>query len=276
MDRTNWKWGKSNINILMVGVAYKGSAIPLFWEMLDKQGNSNTEERIQIISLFIRVFGKERIKTLLCDREFVGKEWFAWLRKEHIPFHVRIKQNTIATNSKGEGIQIKHLFHDLQIGEKRVLKGRRRIFGKAMYLAALRLTDGDLLIVATSVDAETAIETYALRWEIETLFGCLKGRGFNFEDTHITDPEKIKKMVAVLAIGFCWSHKTGEWRAEEKPIHIKKHGRLATSLFRYGLDALANILCPIGICMKSKVRELKILWERLVNPLEECGFYYVA
>ena len=41
MDRTNWKWGKSNINILMVGVAYKGSAIPLFWEMLDKQGNSN-------------------------------------------------------------------------------------------------------------------------------------------------------------------------------------------------------------------------------------------
>ncbi len=31
MDRTNWQWGKKNINILMLSIAYKGIAIPLFW-----------------------------------------------------------------------------------------------------------------------------------------------------------------------------------------------------------------------------------------------------
>jgi hypothetical protein len=30
MDRTNWKLGKSNVNLLVLGVAYKRVAIPLF------------------------------------------------------------------------------------------------------------------------------------------------------------------------------------------------------------------------------------------------------
>lgn len=109
-------------------------------------------------------------------------------------------------------------------------------------LAGLRLADGELLIVATSESPETAIITYGLRWEIESLFGCFKGRGFNFEDTHITDKERIKKLVALLAIAFAWAHRTGEWQSIKKPIKIKKHGRPATSLFRYGLDFLCNAI----------------------------------
>jgi len=34
MDRTNWKLGKSNVNLLVLGVAYKGMAIPLLWKFL--------------------------------------------------------------------------------------------------------------------------------------------------------------------------------------------------------------------------------------------------
>ncbi len=43
MDRTNWKFGKVHINILMLSVAYKGMAIPVIWFLLkkkSKQGNS--------------------------------------------------------------------------------------------------------------------------------------------------------------------------------------------------------------------------------------------
>jgi hypothetical protein len=83
---------------------------------------------------------------------------------------------------------------------------------------------------------------YAYRWEIETLFSCLKGRGFNFEDTHMIDLQRVKKLMALLAIAFCWAHKTGEWYHEQKPIKIKTHSRPAVSLFRYGLDYIVDIL----------------------------------
>lgn len=42
MDRTNWKFGKSDINILMLGVIYKKMCLPLYWILLDKRGSSST------------------------------------------------------------------------------------------------------------------------------------------------------------------------------------------------------------------------------------------
>jgi predicted DNA-binding transcriptional regulator len=101
MGRTHWRWGKSDINILMLGIVFKGTAIPIYWILLDKKGNSDTSERIDLIRMFINHFGKECIKGILADRECVGKDWFGWLLKEKIPFHIRIKNNTITTNSKG-------------------------------------------------------------------------------------------------------------------------------------------------------------------------------
>ncbi len=41
LDRTNWKFGEVNINILMLGVTYRGVAFPLLFTMPDKRGNSN-------------------------------------------------------------------------------------------------------------------------------------------------------------------------------------------------------------------------------------------
>jgi len=92
------------------------------------------------------------------------------------------------------------------------------------------LSDGELLIIATSEPPDDAIKTYGLRWEI---------------DTHVTDGDRIKKLFVLLAIAFCWAHKMGEWRHEITPIKIKKHGRPAVSLFRYGLDYITNAVVKV-------------------------------
>lgn len=245
MDRTNWQWGKLDINILTLGIAFKGTAIPIYWMLLDKKGNSDTAERIELIQKFTGQFGKESIKGILADREFIGKHWFGWLLKNKIPFVIRIKNNTITTNAKGQAIDIDALFYGLKPGEQRKIDGLRKIWGYELYLTGLRLSDGELLIVAADELHDNAIAIYGLRWQIESLFGCLKSRGFNFEDTHITDRERIKKIFVLLAIAFCWAHKTGEWQHEIKPIKLKKHGRPAVSLFRYGLDYIVHAISNV-------------------------------
>ena len=88
-----------------------------------------------------------------------------------------------------------------------------------------------------------SIEHYARRWQIETLFSCLKSRGFNFEDTHVTDRRRIKCLLVVAVIAFCWAHRVGEWQHEQvKAINVKKHQRLAKSIFRAGLDIISDAL----------------------------------
>ncbi|MDM1398921.1 hypothetical protein HX049_17415 [Myroides odoratimimus] len=39
MDHTNWKFGKQDINILMLGISYKNMCFPILFKMLDKRGN---------------------------------------------------------------------------------------------------------------------------------------------------------------------------------------------------------------------------------------------
>ena len=49
IDRTNWYWGKSKINVLVVAIAHEGVAIPLFWEILNTGGNATAEQHIAIL-----------------------------------------------------------------------------------------------------------------------------------------------------------------------------------------------------------------------------------
>lgn len=242
MDRTQWQWGKRPINILMLSLVHKGTAIPIYWSMVVHKGNSNTQQRIDLLERFIRHFGCDCIAGLLCDREFVGKRWFRYLKTAKIPFYIRVKCNAQTTNSRGLPTDLWYLFVGLKHREQRILSGKRHLYSIEVYLTGVRCDDGSQLIIASSEPGNDAISTYRLRWEIETLFGCLKTRGFRFEDTRITQPERIQKLVAVLAIAFAWAHRIGEWRHGNDPIKVKKHGRLAKSLFRYGLDFIRELL----------------------------------
>ena len=155
---------------------------------------------------------------------------------------MRIRENFMITNSRGIQVPAKTLFRTLKVGEYKVLKGKRIVNGLSVYVVGMLLPDGEYLILATDKNAEEALEEYKKRQGIETLFQCLKGRGHNFEDTHMTFPDRIDKQIALLAVAFSWCHATGEWCHSQKPIKIKKHGRKAVSIFRPGLDHIGRIL----------------------------------
>ena len=53
LDRTNWKFSDTNINILTLGITRDGMAFPIVFKMMDKRGNSSTEERKDLITRFI-------------------------------------------------------------------------------------------------------------------------------------------------------------------------------------------------------------------------------
>jgi hypothetical protein len=78
---------------------------------------------------------------------------------------------------------------------------------------------------------------------VETLFAALKSRGFDLEATHVTKPSRIRRLIALLALAFAWSHLVGEKRALAEGLPATKaHERRARSLFRYGLDRLQGII----------------------------------
>lgn len=193
---------------------------------------------------FIKQFGKASIRGVLADREFIGQKWFNYLKDNGIDFIIRIKKDAITTNSQGQEVPVKNLFRELKTAEQLTLEDSRLITGVPVYLTALRLKDDELLILASSQnDRQHTLDYYKERWQIETLFGCLKSRGFHLEDTHVTDRERIKRLLMIPVIAFCWAHRTGEWQHDSvKPTEVKKHLRLSKSIFKTGLDFIRNAL----------------------------------
>lgn len=260
LDRTNWKWGKKDINIMLISIAYRGIGIPIFWQVSAKGGSSSTATRKQVLKAVLQKIGVSRIKAFLADREFIGEEWFCFLKKQKIPFIIRIKQNTLAGGIQ-EGTQVSVItLWNKRPKKKPLLNYRVLIWGHFLYLSIAQAEGAkEPMIVVSDNEFSDAIALYLRRWEIETLFGCLKTRGFRMEDTHMTAPERIEKLLFVLAIAFVWSYKIGEVEAAKNPIPVKSHRRLSKSLFRLGLDCLRSILASVERKMSEFLRAVGLL-----------------
>jgi Transposase DDE domain len=198
-----------------------------------------------LVKEFGRIFGYHSVSYLCADREFIGKDWFAWLRSVDVDFRIRVRENTRVTNGRGQMVASNRLFRSQRTGQPKVIERARSIWGLPLFVSGVRLSSGEYVIVVAPRHTETALADYARRWQIETLFSCLKSRGFRLEETHVVHPERLKKLIALLAFAFCWAHIIGEWLTRHQPLKIKKHGRLARSIFRHGFDHLRRILCNL-------------------------------
>jgi hypothetical protein len=248
MDRTNWKFGETNINVLTLAIVYQGIAFPILIQMLDKRGNSDTAERIRMINRYIRLFGRETIDCLLADREFVGEYWIAYLNDHKIRYYIRIRENFFVHNPRtGKELKAFVIFAGVKYGERRILYRIYRVNGQLCYLSASKLKGKDgkpeLQIIISFNKPEDAQEFYKERWQIETAFKGLKSSGFNIEQTHLTDLERIEKLFTIVMLAFAWAYVVGVYVNDNiKPIRILKHGRRAKSLLKYGLEYIAAIL----------------------------------
>ncbi len=71
----------------------------------------------------------------------------------------------------------------------------------------------------------------------------IKSAGFNIEDTHLTDLDRIGKLLLLVMIAFVWCYDVGEYvHRNIREIKVKIHGRKSKSIFRYGLDIVTEFL----------------------------------
>lgn len=239
VDRTNWQFGRLDINLLVIAIAYRGTAFPVVWTLLDKPGNSSSAERIDLLKRCLVLVKAKDVTFLLADREFIGETWFHYLDERRVPFAIRIRKDSLCDNL----CSVSTLFVHLPTGELKLLTHRYRIYGCNVRLAGMKLSAHDYAIIATNQPPAQAFLAYQRRWDIEMLFSALKTTGFDLESTHLAHA-KLDTLFALLAITFAWSHYVGQWLHDtrRKPLRRKSHLRLEKSFFRHGLDHLRHLL----------------------------------
>ena len=247
IDRTNWDFGKTTINILMISVAWNGMGFPLLWMLLPTAGNSHTSERTELLDRLRAAFPDLKIAALMGDREFIGDAWMAYLQRANIPFILRLRENQYVLREGYVALPMSAIAQHLKVRESMIIKGCCRLgcqnetLSAPVRLVVMRLASGELLALACSGRPRHALARYRQRWTIETMFGNLKTKGFALEATHLTNPDKLCTLLALMAFAVALTVKTGVAMARLHPIPVKKHGRRAWSLFALGLYTLRKI-----------------------------------
>lgn len=235
MDRTNWKFGKKHINILTLGIVVGKVAVPLVWVTLPqttKRGNSNTLHRIALMKKLLVVLPAEDIYALTMDREFNGYKWLKWLNEKKVTWVVRLRKDV---HIDGKAAKF------YRSTRKSKQYPMRDVFGLSLYFGCKSIKKGRanfIYVVSNNLTPHEALETYKERWAIEVLFGHLKKKGFNLENTHMTEKKKINKLIVVLTLAFLFTIGFGILLKEKKVLNAQQKRK---STFRLALDLLHSM-----------------------------------
>ena len=196
---------------------------------------------------FLDLFGKEVIGSLVADREFIGASWLEFLNRKGIKYYIRIRNNfKVELPHKNKTIKAWHLLNPYKTNTFVSYPKIVRIHGQLCYLSGCKLCQKkgkqDFLIIVSFNKPEKGIECYKQRWQIEMCFKAMKSSGFDIEKTHLQNIERIEKLILLVMIAFIWCYKVGIYLNQIQPIKIKKHGRRAKTIFKYGLDYIACLL----------------------------------
>lgn len=242
LDRTEWDFGKCQVNILAVTAYSQGVGIPIYFELLDnKSGNSSVEDRSNLLKKCIALLGANRIECVIGDREFIGEKFYKFLFDNGLDFYIRIRKNQhLLVNGVELTAEI------LLQNRKKCLLDNVGIAGYYLSVAMQRVQDKngkpDYLIVLTNTFAHKALHMYRYRWSIEVFFQSIKGRGFNLEDSHLRSIDKVKNLFAFVCIAFALCMSVGvEYHKKVQKIPFKNHRYKAKSFFRKGLDVIRDL-----------------------------------
>jgi hypothetical protein len=186
IDRTKWQ---SN-NILMVSMIWRKRAIPIYWKMLDKQGNSTLENQQFVLTPIFAALSDYNL-LVLGDREFcgcapVGKpdEKSApsssvtlanWLREQKVDFCLRLKKNVcikteseLWTELKMLGLEPRNSFFNQEVTIRKTapIKGFN-LAGKWLGRYRNITTKEPWYILTSLADLQAAVDAYAKRFGIE-------------------------------------------------------------------------------------------------------------
>lgn len=233
IDRTQWQ----HHNLLMVSVVYHKRAIPVYWQVLDKQGQSSLPEQKAVLRPVLEIVHPYQA-VVLGDREFHGVALADWLRQQPVKFVLRLPKSTTVKqfpDSEFERLDALPQFPGIAVHEVQVQVTQQQGFGRFNLVTRWKRVyrhskANEVWYLLTNLDSlEAALDCYSKRFSIEPMFRDLKSGGYNLEACRLTGQ---RFLAIVLLITFAYTLATDQGktmrsrRVQQYVGRVKEPGRL--------------------------------------------------
>ena len=252
------------INLLFISAAYHGRLLPLGWVCVPHEGNSDLKLQQESLSWFKECLPAGARATIVADLEFHSIHLASWNERElGLNFVLRIKAGT--------GIEYRG--HQYRASEL-VRKGRAHLYPSVKVTADQQAThrvnlatiwdqdqDESWLLITNHKNGPLVRRIYEERFWIEEMFSDNKSRGLNLEQTRLTDPDRIERLLVAVTLAYLWMMEIGA------SVVIRDQWRQVDNR---GAERSVS-LCQIGLrWLKESLNEgfLPPLFTGIFKPLE--------
>jgi len=267
MDRTDWEKRLKYINILSVAVSYKGRAIPLFWIVSGKKGNSSFDDWKCVLAPVIEALQKMEWLSgkpihAVADREFASPKLAEWLKTTYnVDSTLRIKASMYLKGEDEPEIKVATLIQKMIRGGRRVLYDqiltRASTFKMNVLLTWGKEYDEPLVVATTSGSPVQADIVYGKRFGIEPMHKDWKTNAFELEKTRVNDPKRIETLLIPIAFAYILCVLEGEHKEEIGDVRKPPKGKnRMVGLF---LDGIRTISIYLRRATIEKFREFVLV-----------------
>lgn len=232
---------------LMMHVIYKGRALPLLWRVRQcPKGHFPEDLHIALVDLVSTLIPEGTKVVFLGDGEFDGIKLQKTMNEAGWWYACRTSKGNTATweNQTFDVAELGACLKPGRLIELKEVAVTRKAYGPVMLLCCWAKGHAEpLYLVSNMSSAEEAINYYQKRFRIETFFSDQKSRGFNIQKSHLTDPQRLSRLLIAACLAYLWVVYLGSLCDQEgwrEIIHRKK--RCDLSLFQLGLRLLEYFL----------------------------------
>lgn len=205
-----------NLELLMVSVRWEQRGMPLLWCVKKINGNIGFEEQKRLLDQ-VATWVPEKGKVILMGDRFYGTaDLIAYCKKRQWDYRLRLKNNLTVHQGVKEyktGELEKLGIHFL---ENVTLTGQY----EKTHIGVIHESGHEESWIIAMSQKPNFYRTldYGMRWSIEPMFSDFKSRGFGLEDSHLKYPDRLERLILVMAIAMIWCVMMGIWEANNRPL----------------------------------------------------------
>jgi Transposase DDE domain len=232
---------------LMMHVIYKGRALPLAWRVRQcPKGHFPEDLHIALVDLVSTLIPEGTKVVFLGDGEFDGITLQKTITEAGWGYACRTSKGNTATweDATFDVAELGACIKPGRLIELKEVAVTREAYGPVLLLCCWAKGHAKpLYLVSNMSSAEEAIDYYTKRFRIETFFSDQKSRGFNIHKSHLTDPQRLSRLLIASCLAYIWVVYLGSLCQKEgwqSIIHRRK--RCDLSLFQLGLRLIEHLL----------------------------------
>jgi len=252
-----------NCLALVISVIYGKRALPLVWVVVQgSKGHFPEETHQQLVQTVKPLMPEGSDVIFLGDGEFDGIHLQAEIDANGWQYVSRTAANR-CLDDEGDQFSLDEIH--LQPGDCLAIPDigfTQTGYGPVLVVAWWREDQKKPIYLVSNMElAEEACYWYGKRFRIETFFSDQKSRGFHLHKSHISDPQRMSRLLIAACLAYVWIIYLGAIAIVDQWVSIiHRPDRCDLGLFQLGLDLLEHFLnesLPIPVAFSMPTSQIK-------------------